>query len=165
MGRLFADVNWGLVVGFVVGIAGKAIPDAIADSRRRAHDRRMRTLELRLSEARAFLVAADQVRRSAQAVSHSYLVLDGAKGNPDPTVYERSRAELMSAQGRAGDAITDAENAYTALRLLVPAAADAARTYLDLCGAADVHPDERREEREAARRTAETAIQKALGTK
>src|SRR5262249_32683308 len=69
---------------------------------------------------------------------------------------------LAAADRTARAAIADAENAYSATRMLIPDAAYLARRYLDFCRAAEIHPDETRVDRERARQMAEQAIRSAL---
>jgi hypothetical protein len=65
----------------------------------------------------------------------------------------------------ARDALAQAEEAYNALRFLLPMTASYARKYLDFCRDAGPHSDDMtRVERERVRQTAESEIQRILGT-
>ena len=70
-------------------------------------------------------------------------------------MFEESRASVSAAAA-------DAENAYSAIRMLIPDVAYPARKYLDFCLAAEAHPDETKVDRERARQMTEQAIRTAL---
>jgi hypothetical protein len=95
-------------------------------------------------------------------MSSAYLSLDSAKSSQDSKTYQRFQAVVEHTQEGAAVAVTDAESAYSALRLLIPAVADQARQYLDLCIRANVHPDEEKVDRQRARQMVEETIRRAL---
>jgi hypothetical protein len=67
------------------------------------------------------------------------------------------------ARKRSQAAAADAENAYAALRMLIPAVADQARRYLDFCIQATAHPDETKVDRQPARQMVEETLRRAFG--
>lgn len=154
----------------VVAIAGSAVTTGLtlrhqrkAEGQRRRDERHMRLFESGLKAAVDFLAAADRTTRARQGLSAAYISLDGAKSSSDDKTYQHFRAAVERAQESASIAVSDAENAYAALRLLVPSVADQARRYLDYCLSATVHPDENKVERCRAHQVAEETIQQALG--
>jgi hypothetical protein len=167
LSELIASVEWGRVIaqlspGVLTGIAIKAVFDAATERRRRRHDRQMRVFDAQLWTAAAFLSAADRVRRTTQSVDTTWRTVDGAKTG-DQAAYDEARGRIAAAQGRVAEATADAEAAYNELRLLIPDAAQPARSYLDLCSQAEAHPDASRPEREAAREQVENAVRSAMG--
>jgi hypothetical protein len=134
-----------------------------AEDQRRRHERYMRLLESGLKAAVDFLAAADRTSRARQAVGTATISFDGARSSGNEQTYQRFLAKLEGAREDAYAATADAENAYTAIRLLIPSVASQARRYLDLCGKADAHPDETKVDRERARQAVEETIQRALG--
>lgn len=129
---------------------------------RQGHERVMRLLDSTLTAAVGFLAAADRTTRAQQSLSTAYISLDGAKSNPDKQVYEHYRLIVEESRETTRAAIADAENAYSAIRMLIPDVAYPARRYLDFCRAADDHPDETKVDRERAREMTEQAIRDAL---
>jgi hypothetical protein len=134
-----------------------------ADDKRRQHERHMRLLESGLRAAVDFLAAADRTTRARQALDTAYLSLDNAKSSSDQQIYQRFLTEVEEARERASAAVADAENAYAAIRMLVPSVTDQARFYLDFCIKADAHPDEGKVDRQRARQMVEETIRRALG--
>jgi hypothetical protein len=134
-----------------------------AEGQRRQHERRLRIFDSGLTAAVDFLEAADRTTHARQGLDSASRAFDNAKSSADEKTFEHFRMNVKEAQELTFAAITDAENAYTALRLLVPSVTDQARRYLDLCVHADIHPDEKKVERQRARQMAEEAIRRALG--
>jgi hypothetical protein len=132
------------------------------EGERQGHERSMRLLDSTLQAAVDFLAAADQTTRARQALDMAQRTLSNAKSSTDQAMYDRFLASHDEARSATSDAIAEAERAYTSLRLLVPAVAESARRYLDLCTQANVHPDETKVDRERARQMAEQAIRTAL---
>lgn len=133
------------------------------EGERRGHERSMRLLDSTRTAAVDFLAAADRTARAKQGLSTAYISLDQAKSSQDQQVYRQFRAIVEESRQEATAAAADAENAYSAIRMLIPDVADAARKYLDFCLAAEAHPDETRVDRERARQMTEQAIRSALG--
>ncbi len=134
-----------------------------AEDQRRRHERHMRLLESGLKAAVDFLAAADRTSRARQSLDVASRTLDNAKSAANEKTYEHYRASFEEARDRASAAIADAENAYTAVRMLIPSATDQARRYLDFCIQADAHPDEQKVERQRARQMVEETIRRAFG--
>ena len=134
-----------------------------ADDKRRRHERHMHLLESGLNAAVDFLAAADRTTRARQAVDTAAISLTGAKPSSDQQTYERFRLMYEDAKEQSIAAVADAENAYAAVRMLIPSVADQARRYLDICIQANAHPDETKVDRQRARQAAEQTIQRALG--
>jgi hypothetical protein len=134
-----------------------------ADEQRRQHERHMRLLESGLRAEVDFLAAADRTTHARQEQDTASISLTGSKPSSDQQTYEHFRAMYEQARERSQAAAADAENAYAAIRLLIPSAAGQARRYLDLCIQAAAHPDETKVDRERARQAVEQAIQRALG--
>ncbi len=133
-----------------------------ADQQRR-HERHMRLLDSTLTTAVDFLAAADRTARASQGLSTAYISLQGAKSTQDDETYQRFLAMFEESRASVSAAAADAENAYSAIRMLIPDVAYPARKYLDFCLAAEAHPDETKVDRERARQMTEQAIRKALG--
>ncbi len=81
----------------------------------------------------------------------------------DQQIYQRFLTEVEEARESASAAVADAENAYAAVRMLVPSVTDQARLYLDFCIKATAHPDEGKVERQRERQMVEEQIRRALG--
>jgi hypothetical protein len=133
------------------------------EEERRRHDRSMRLLESRLRAAVDFLAAAHRATRARQGLDTANISLDQSKSSSDQQVYQHFLVKVGEAREQAFAAADDAENAYAALRILIPSVADQARRYLDYCISATAHPDENKVERHRARQMVEETIQKALG--
>jgi hypothetical protein len=151
------------LIGAVVGFASKAFTDVLTERRRREGEKRAHLLETTLRQAVDFMEAAARLARTRQAVSGAFMALDGAKSSGNEETYQHYRTALKATQDSAASASADAEKAQAAISLLIPQAAGATRSYLDLCNDADAHPDEKRDAREHARQTAEQAIRSAMG--
>jgi hypothetical protein len=122
------------------------------------------TVEVVLTPAAtADAAAADRTTRARQARDTASISLAGSKSSSDQQTYEHLRVMYEEARERSQAAVADAENAYAAIRLLIPSAAGQARRYFDLCIKADAHPDETKVDRERARQAVEETIQRALG--
>jgi hypothetical protein len=134
-----------------------------AEDQRRQHERHMRLLDSGLGAAVDFLAAADRTTRARQALDTANISLHGAKSSGDQKTYEHFRAAVEEARETASAAVADAENAYAAVRILIPSGADQARRYLDFCIQADAHPDETKAERQRARQMVEETIRRAFG--
>jgi hypothetical protein len=134
-----------------------------AEDQRRRHERHMRLLDSGLNAAVDFLAAADRTTRARQALDTATISLDGAKSSTDQKTYEHFRAAFEEARESASAAITDAENAYAAVRTLIPSGADQARRYLDYCIQAVAHPDVTKVDRQRARQVVEETIRRAFG--
>ncbi|MFE9691747.1 hypothetical protein [Micromonospora sp. NPDC005806] len=152
------------LLGAVVGFVSKAITDALTERRRREGERRARLLEAKLRHVLDLMEAAARLTRARQSASHAYIVLDNVKGSGDNKSYQHHLALLNEAKESAASAFTDAEKAYSAICLLVPPAAGAARRYLDLFNEAEAYPDKERDARERARHSAEEAMRTALAS-
>jgi hypothetical protein len=133
------------------------------EDNRREHERRMRLLESALKAAVDFLAAADQTTHARQALDTAANTLGNAKQSADQQTYDRFRETWEKAREEVQAAVADAENAYAALRLLVPAVADQARRYLDFCLQADAYPDKMRADRQRARQMVEETLRYELG--
>jgi hypothetical protein len=133
-----------------------------ADEQRRQHEQRMRLVDSGLKAAVDFLAAADSTTRARQGLDTASISIQQAKSSADEATYQHILAALKEAQEKASAAIADAESAYAAIRMLIPAAADPARRYLDLCIKADAHPDETKVDRQRAQRATEEAIRHTL---
>jgi hypothetical protein len=123
----------------------------------------MRLLDSGLNAAVDFLAAADRTTRARQALDTANISLDGAKSSTDPKIYGHFRAAVEEARERASAAVVDAEDAYAAVRTLIPSGADQARRYLDFCIQAVAHPDETKVDRQRARQMVEETIRRAFG--
>jgi len=134
-----------------------------AEDQRRRHERHMRLLESGLRAAVDFLAAADRTTRARQELDTANISLDGAKSSGRTDLPEHLRANLEEVQKRASAAVADAENAYAALRMLVPSVAQQGRRYLDLCIQANAHPDDTKVDRQRARQMVEETIRHAFG--
>jgi hypothetical protein len=134
-----------------------------AEDQRRRHERYMRLLDSGLNAAVDFLAAADRTTRARQALDTANISLDGAKSSADEKTYEHFRAAVEEARESASAAVADAENAYAAVRTLIPSGADQARRYLDFCIQAVAHPDETKVERQRARQMVEETIRRTFG--
>lgn len=124
----------------------------------------MRLLDSGLRAAVDFLAAAHRTTRARQALDTAHISLDGAKSSSDDKTYQHFRAAAEEARESASAAVADAENAYAAVRMLVPSVTDQARRYLDFCIKANAHPDEGKVERERARQMVEDTIRHAFGS-
>jgi hypothetical protein len=151
------------IVGAAVGTVATLRHQRKGDGQRRRHERHMRLLESGLTAAVDFLAAADRTARGRQALSVAHISLDGARNSSSPENYEHFRAAAEEAQQSASIAMADAESAYAALRLLIPAVADQAHRYLDLCIAANAYPDETQVDRQRARQMVEDTLRSTLG--
>ncbi len=80
----------------------------------------MRIFDSGLTGAVDFLKAADRTAHARQVLDSANRAFDNAKSTPDEKTFEHFRTNVKGAQEHAFAAITDAVNAYTALRLLVP---------------------------------------------
>jgi hypothetical protein len=96
-------------------------------------------------------------------LSTAYISLDGSKSSKDEKPYQQFLAIVEESRASAMAAAADAENAYSAIRMLVPEVAYPGRKFLDLCKAANAYPDETKVDRERARQMTEQAIHGALG--
>jgi len=134
-----------------------------AEDQRRRHERHMRLLESGLRAAVDFLAAAERTTRARQELDTANISLDGAKSSADQQTYERFRAKVEEARESAATAVAEAENAYAALRMLVPSVAQPGRRYLDLCTQANSHPDDTKVDRQRARQMVEETIRHAFG--
>ena len=134
------------------------------EEQRREHERRMRLLESTLKAAVDFLAAADRTTHTRQGLVMAADTLGNAKQSADQQTYDQLRLAWEAARDSGQAAIADAENAYSALRLLVPAVADQARRYLDLCRKADAHPDNTKDDRQQARQAVEETLRHELGS-
>jgi hypothetical protein len=134
-----------------------------AEDKRREHERHMRLLESTLKAAVDFLAAADRTTHTRQGLVMAADTLGNAKQSADQQTYDQLRLAWEAARDSNQAAIADAENAYSALRLLIPAAADQARCYLDLCISADAHPDTKKAERQQAQETVEETLRQEVG--
>jgi len=134
-----------------------------AEDQRRRHERHMRLLDSGLNAAVDFLAAADRTTRARQALDTATISLDGAKSSGNQKTYEHFRAAFEEARENASAAVADAENAYAAVRTLIPSGADQARRYLDFCIQAVAHPDVTKVERQRARQMVEETIRRAFG--
>lgn len=90
------------------------------------------------------------------------MTIDGAKSTGGQ-VYADARAKLLEEREREHVAAGEAENAYASVRMLIPAAADEARRYLDLCCQADVHTDSAAVKRQQARQAVEEKFRQTFG--
>ncbi len=131
-------------------------------NQQRRHERSMRLLDSTLTAAVEFLAAADRTARAQQGLSAAYISLDSAKSGSDEQVYQHYLAIVEESREAARGAAADAENAYSAIRMLSPDVADPAHRYLDFCLRANIHPDETKVDRERARQMTEQAIRTAL---
>jgi hypothetical protein len=134
-----------------------------SEDQRREHERRMRLLESALEAAVDFLAAADRTTRARQGLVMAANTLGNAKQSSDQQTYDRYRETWEKAREELQAAVAEAEKAYAALRLLVPAVSDQARSYLDFCLQADAHPDANKADRERARQVVEETLQHELG--
>jgi hypothetical protein len=123
----------------------------------------MRLLESALKAGVDFLAAADRTTRARQALHTAANTLGNAKQSSDQQTYDRYREAWEQASERSQAARADAENVYAALRMLVPAVADQARRYLDLCINADAHPDMTKVDRKRARQMVQETLRHELG--
>jgi hypothetical protein len=89
--------------------------------------------------------------------------LGNAKPSSDQQTYDRFREAWEKASEEVQAAVAEAEKAYAALRLLVPAVSDQARRYLDFCLQADAHPDKMKADRHQARQMVEETLRHELG--
>jgi hypothetical protein len=133
-----------------------------AEDQRRRHERHMRLLDSGVKAAVDFLAAADRTTRARQALDTAQISLDGAKSS-DSQTYQHFWAVFAEARASASAAVTDAENAYASIRMLVPSVADQARRYLDFCSSATSYPDESKVDRQRARETVEQASRRVFG--
>jgi hypothetical protein len=122
----------------------------------------MRLLESGLQAAVDFLAAADRTTHARQGLDGATISLEGAKSS-DQQTYDHYRVQWEEARESAQAAVAEAENAYAALRMLVPAAADQARRYQDFCIQAVAHPDETKVDRQRARQMVEETLRQELG--
>ena len=99
----------------------------------RRHERHMRPLESALTAAVDFLAAADRTTRARQGLDVTQRTLSNARSGADQATYDRYLASHDEALRASIDAIAEAQGAYSSLRLLVPAVAQPAHRYLDLC--------------------------------
>ncbi len=166
-----------LVVAAVItgAVAGAAIVGTVvttwltlrhqrkAEDKRHQHERHMRLLESGLKAAVDFLAAAGRTSRGRQVLDTANRSLDNAKSSASDQVYEQFRSKQQEAQESAFTATADAENAYAAIRMLIPSVTSQARRYLDLCIQADAHPDSGKDERQRTRQGVEGTIRRALG--
>jgi hypothetical protein len=134
-----------------------------AEDQRRRHERQMHLLDSGLKAAADFLAAAGRTSRAAQGLDIARRTLSNAKSSADEKTYEHFRGEWEEAREQYSTAVTDAENAYATVRMLIPSVADEARHYLDLCINANVHPVEEEDERQRARQEVEERIRRAFG--
>lgn len=134
-----------------------------AEDQRRRHERHMRLLDSGLKAAVDFLAAADRTTRARQALDSAQISLDNSKSSASQQLNDRFRAVWEEARESASAAIADAENAYAAVRALIPSGADQARSYLEFCIKADANPDGTKVERQRARQMVEEAIRRAFG--
>jgi hypothetical protein len=134
-----------------------------AEDQRRRHERHMRLLDSGLSAAVDFLAATDRTTRARQAVDSARNSLDQSRSSASQQLVDHFRAVWEEARESSSSAVADAENAYAAVRMLVPSVTGQARGYLDLCIAANIHPDEGKAGRQRARQMVEEAIRRAFG--
>lgn len=133
-----------------------------SEEQRRQHERDMRLLESGLKAGVDFLAAADRTARARQHLDVASRSLDGAKSSQDQQIYDRYRNEWEEARDTSVAAFNEAQTAYAALRMLVPAVADEAGRYLGLCMQADAHPDKSKDERQRARQEVEQALRQTF---
>ena len=101
-----------------------------AEDQRRRHERHMRLLDSGLKAAVDFLAAADRTTRARQALDSAQISLDNSKSSSaTQRLIDHFRAVWEEARESASAAIADAENAYAAVRALIPSGADQARRY------------------------------------
>lgn len=134
-----------------------------AEDKRRRQERHMRLLDSGLKAAVDFLAAADRTTRARQALDSAQISLDNSKSSANQQLSDHFHAVWEEARESASAAIADAENAYAAVRTLIPSGADQARRYLEFCIKADAHPDETKVERQRARQMVEETIRHAFG--
>jgi hypothetical protein len=134
-----------------------------AEDQRRRHERHMRLLDSGLRAAVDFLAAADRTTRARRDLDTAYMGLDKVKSSPDQQIYQHFLTKVEEARESASAAAADAENAYAAVRMLIPSVTDQARRYLDFCTQAVAHPDETKVERQRARQMVEETIRRAFG--
>lgn len=142
------------LVGALIGVVGKGYFDFRTG-------RSNRLLDEKLKHAVKFFEKADKLRRSSQSRLVATMSLDNARHGDEKT-FEYYRTQVEERTKESVEVFAEAEDAYNALRLLLPTAAEAARRYLDLCNAADPYPDDDKASRESARSIAEQAIRSAL---
>lgn len=167
-----SDALWAAVI--TGGVALVAIVSGVTQTRlnlhhqrkvedqRRRHERHMRLLDSGVKAAVDFLAAADRTTRARQALDAAQISLDGAKSS-DSQTYQHFWVAFEEARASASAAVTDAENAYASVRMLVPSVADQARRYLDFCINATSYPDESKVDRQRARQMVEEAIRRVFG--
>jgi hypothetical protein len=163
----WSDLLAGLPIGVLVGITVKAVLDAFSERRRRRHDQEMRHLDAGIEHGVAFLSAADRLRRTAQDRSRAWYAWDTAKHGAAAFGASESlpqaEARFVAADQAFADDMTAAQNAYNAVRLLIPSASDAAGEYLDLCATAGKFKHENEVKRDAARKRVEEIIRSKVG--
>jgi hypothetical protein len=135
-----------------------------ADDQRRQHERQMHLVESGLKAAVDFLAAADRTTRAVQALDIASASVSNAKSSSDQQTYDHYRAKFEEAGEQSAAAVADAENAYAAVRILIPSVTSQARHYLDLCKRANVQPDKEKDERQRAREEVEETIRRAFGS-
>jgi len=153
------------LIGLAVGFLLKLFGDLLMEGRRRKSEELARLHEAKLRHAIDVLEAAARLTKGRQDTSTATRKLANAKDSGDEAAYQQHLPGVTETREAEASAFTDAEKGYNAISLLMPAAADATRLYLNLCNQADAHPDAKRDAREKARCAAEDAIRKAVGAK
>lgn len=120
----------------------------------------MRLLDAAIKASVDFLAAAERTARAAPAVEVASLSLDNSKSQGQE-VYEVYKRRLEETQDRFYAAYSEAENAFAAVRMLVPPAGEDARQYLDLCRDAD-RRDLTKDQRQELRSEVERTVRKVL---
>jgi hypothetical protein len=123
----------------------------------------MRLFDAGVTAAGGFLSAADRTAHARQALETATIKLNGVKSSGDQQLSEQLLQQADEARERSASAIEDAENAYSVLRLLVPAVAAPARHYLDYCIQTVDRPDSNRVERQRAREMVEETLRGTFG--
>jgi hypothetical protein len=127
----------------------------------------MRHLDAGIEHGVAFLSAADRLRRTAQDRSRAWFIWDTAKHGAAAFGASESlpqaEEKFVAADQVFTDDMTAAQNAYNAVRLLMPSASDAAGDYLYLCAEAAAFKDENQVKRDAARKRVEEIIRSNVG--
>jgi hypothetical protein len=144
----------GVLLGALIGVLGKGVFD-------HWNNRKNRLLDEKLKQAIAFVSAADKFRRMTQERMVDAMTLQAT--GLDPDLRKRTEEDHERRTLGAREALAQAEDAYNALRFLLPPVESYARLYLDLCINADPYPDTGRAKRDRARKTVESEIQRLVG--